>query len=187
MMLGDLGADVIKVERPGAGDETRGWGPPFDARGESAYFLSINRNKLSVAADLDEPAMGGPRPGADRGGRRRGRRISFRGTLDRRRTRRRMRSDAERPELVWCTISGFGPERDRARLRLRRAGGAAGGCRSPVEPDGAPMKHGVALVDVVAGKDAAIAILAALVGRAHAPASARDCTSRSRRAPRRRS
>ena len=51
MMLGDLGADVIKVERPGAGDETRGWGPPFDADGESAYFLSVNRNKKSLAAD----------------------------------------------------------------------------------------------------------------------------------------
>ena len=47
MILGDMGADVIKVERPGVGDETRGWGPPFDAEGESAYFLSVNRNKLS--------------------------------------------------------------------------------------------------------------------------------------------
>src|ERR671916_32696 len=53
MMLGDLGADVIKVERPGEGDETRGWGPPFDERGESAYFLSVNRNKLGVTLDLD--------------------------------------------------------------------------------------------------------------------------------------
>ena len=60
MMLGDLGADVIKVERPGDGDETRGWGPPFDDRGESAYFLSINRNKLGVTADLATPR----RPGA---------------------------------------------------------------------------------------------------------------------------
>src|SRR5215210_5227887 len=52
MMLGDLGADVIKVERPGKGDETREWGPPFDDRGESAYYLSTNRNKLSLAADI---------------------------------------------------------------------------------------------------------------------------------------
>src|SRR3954468_13472896 len=52
MILGDLGADVIKVERPGRGDDTRGWGPPFDASGKSAYFLSINRNKLSLAADF---------------------------------------------------------------------------------------------------------------------------------------
>src|ERR1041385_4989200 len=53
MILGDLGANVIKVERPGSGDESRGWGPPFDAEGRSAYYLSINRNKLGVAADLD--------------------------------------------------------------------------------------------------------------------------------------
>src|SRR5687768_17728117 len=52
MLLGDLGADVLKVERPGTGDETRGWGPPFDDTGASAYFLSINRNKLSVSADI---------------------------------------------------------------------------------------------------------------------------------------
>src|SRR6516162_679582 len=54
MMLGDLGADVIKVERPGTGDESRTWGPPFDADGRSAYYLSINRNKLGLAADLDQ-------------------------------------------------------------------------------------------------------------------------------------
>src|SRR6187431_296025 len=53
MILGDLGADVIKVEKPGAGDDTRGWGPPFDNRGESAYYLSVNRNKKSIALDLD--------------------------------------------------------------------------------------------------------------------------------------
>ena len=56
MLLGDMGADVIKVERPQGGDETRGWGPPFDPDGESAYYLSINRNKLSAALDLDVPA-----------------------------------------------------------------------------------------------------------------------------------
>ena len=53
MLLGDLGANVIKVERPPRGDDTREWGPPFDERGESAYYLSINRNKLSIAADFD--------------------------------------------------------------------------------------------------------------------------------------
>src|SRR5476651_2579377 len=56
MLLGDLGADVIKVERPGAGDDSRGWGPPFDAEGRSAYYLSINRNKLGLGADLDAQA-----------------------------------------------------------------------------------------------------------------------------------
>ena len=54
MILGDLGADVIKIKGPGSGDESRRWGPPFDSRGESAYYLCCNRNKMSVAADLDE-------------------------------------------------------------------------------------------------------------------------------------
>src|SRR5438876_5516750 len=53
MHLGDLGANVIKVERPGSGDESRGWGPPFDAEGRSAYYLCINRNKLGLGADFD--------------------------------------------------------------------------------------------------------------------------------------
>src|SRR6476646_2961010 len=53
MILGDLGADVLKIERPDTGDDTRSWGPPFDGRGESAYYLSVNRNKKSVALDLD--------------------------------------------------------------------------------------------------------------------------------------
>src|SRR5512141_419353 len=56
MTLGDLGASVIKVERPNLGDDTRGWGPPFDERGESAYYLSVNRNKKSIALDLDDAA-----------------------------------------------------------------------------------------------------------------------------------
>ena len=56
MMLGDLGALVLKVERPDGGDDTRGWGPPFDERGESAYYLSVNRNKLSLTADFADPA-----------------------------------------------------------------------------------------------------------------------------------
>ena len=55
MMLGDMGAEVLKVERPLGGDETRGWGPPFDERGISAYYLSVNRNKLGIDLDLDAP------------------------------------------------------------------------------------------------------------------------------------
>lgn len=56
MMMGDFGADIIKVERPGIGDETRHWGPPFAAPGESAYFLCVNRNKRSITIDLKKPA-----------------------------------------------------------------------------------------------------------------------------------
>src|SRR6476620_291401 len=54
MTLGDMGASVLKIERPGTGDDTRTWGPPFDDRGESAYYLSVNRNKKSAALDLDQ-------------------------------------------------------------------------------------------------------------------------------------
>src|SRR5512138_2717772 len=107
MTLGDLGADVIKVERPDGGDETRGWGPPFDSRGESAYYLSVNRNKLSVALHLDSArdlsaleqlirtshaVLDNFRPGTLE---RRG--IDVGGLLQ------------QVPDLVWCTITGFGP------------------------------------------------------------------------------
>src|SRR6476660_7967056 len=116
MTLGDLGADVIKVERPGAGDETRGWGPPFDSRGESAYYLSVNRNKKSVAADLDiesDRAMildlvGEADVVID----------NFRrGTLERRGL---IPEDlvGRHPRLIWCTITGFGAESNRAGYDL---------------------------------------------------------------------
>jgi crotonobetainyl-CoA:carnitine CoA-transferase CaiB-like acyl-CoA transferase len=170
MMLGDLGADVIKVERPGAGDETRGWGPPFDEHGESAYFLSINRNKLGVTADL-ATAEGRDLvrrliAGADVvvDNYRRGALASF--GLDPDLVR------DERPELIWLTISGFGEASDRGGYDVvvqAEQGWMA--ITGPVE--GPPSKVGVALVDVVAGKDAAIAILAALVGRAASGAGAR--------------
>ena len=161
MILGDLGADVLKVERPGTGDESRGWGPPFDSRGESAYFLSTNRNKLSVAADLelaaDRALLEHLIAGAD---------VvveNFRpGTLE----RRGLGADAmlaRHPRLLWCTITGFG-------LASARPGydfvvqAESGWMAITGDPLGAPMKVGVALADVLAGKDAAIAILAALAG-----------------------
>src|SRR4026208_263969 len=105
MALGDLGADVIKVERPGTGDETRGWGPPFDAMGQSAYFLAVNRNKLSVALDLDLEADGGILlhllAGADVVGE-----TFLPGPLERRglEPAALLRSH---PRLVWCTLTGF--------------------------------------------------------------------------------
>ena len=165
MLLGDLGADVLKVERPGGGDETRGWGPPFDERGESAYYLSVNRNKRSIVADLD-----------DAGDRAMLARLvadadvvvdNFRpGTLERRGLDPAVLLAAH-PPLVWCTITGFGPASDRPGydfvVQAERGWMAITG-----EPDGQPMKAGVALADVVAGKDAAIAVLAMLAARGRA-------------------
>ena len=161
MMLGDLGASVLKVERPDGGDETRGWGPPFDQRGESAYFLSVNRNKLSLTADFgdatDVELLRKLAEEAD---------VvieNFRaGTLE----RRGLGAPSvmsHNPKLVWCTISGFA---EQARPGYDFVVQAESGWMSITgEPDGAPMKHGVALVDVIAGKDAVISILAALVAR----------------------
>ncbi|HWG52987.1 MAG TPA: CoA transferase [Gemmatimonadaceae bacterium] len=162
MMLGDLGANVIKVERLGAGDDTRGWGPPFDARGESAYYLSINRNKLSIAADLtvaaDREMVAELMLEAD---------VVVdnfrRGTL----ARHGLDPDqarAVRPELVWCTITGFGPESQRLGYDFV-VQAESGWMAITGEAGGEPMKVGVALADVVTGKDATIAILGALVRR----------------------
>lgn len=162
MMLGDLGADIIKVERPGSGDETRGWGPPFDARGESAYYLSVNRNKLSIALDLEDAA---DRAVIER--------LALeadvvvdnfrRGTLE----RRGLDPDVvmtRNPRLVWCTITGFGSESRRPGYDFVTQA-ESGWMSITGEPTGDPMKVGVALADVVAGKDALAAILAALVAR----------------------
>jgi crotonobetainyl-CoA:carnitine CoA-transferase CaiB-like acyl-CoA transferase len=162
MMLGDMGAAVLKVERPEGGDETRGWGPPFDARGESAYYLSVNRNKLSLAADLDRPSdvellreLAGEADVVVE---------NFRsGTLERRGLGAAALR-AAKPSLVWCTISGFGPDSPRPGYDFV-VQAECGWMSVTGEPDGAPMKHGVALADVLAGKDAAIAILAALMER----------------------
>lgn len=162
MILGDLGADLIKVERPGTGDETRGWGPPFDERGEAAYYMSVNRNKKSIALDLAraaDAALGRElAAGAD---------IvldNFRpGSLE------RFGIDPEElleahPDLIWCTITGFGEESDRAGYDLVIQA-ECGWMSITGDPAGDPMKVGVALADVIAGKDAAIAVLAALARR----------------------
>ena len=162
MILGDLGADVIKIERPGSGDDTRGWGPPFDDRGESAYYLSVNRNKKSIALNLDDPEAAGRASELIRGAD-----IvidNFRpGTLERRGidpgTFLR-----DHPDLIWCTITGFGEESDRAGYDLV-VQAESGWMAITGSPEGDPMKVGVALADVIAGKDAAIAILAALARR----------------------
>jgi crotonobetainyl-CoA:carnitine CoA-transferase CaiB-like acyl-CoA transferase len=163
MMLGDLGADVIKVERPAAGDETRGWGPPFDPDGESAYFLSVNRNKKSLAADLSvdedrrliEHLIGE----AD---------VVLENFLGGALTRLGLDSEDlldRNPSLIWCTISGFGPDSPRPGYDFV-VQAECGWMAITGERDGSPMKSGIALADVVAGKDAAIAILAAVAERA---------------------
>ncbi|MBA2458209.1 MAG: CoA transferase [Gemmatimonadales bacterium] len=162
MTLGDLGADVLKVERPGTGDETRHWGPPFDEQGESAYYLAVNRNKLSVALDLDDAddstllrgLLAGAHVAVD----------NFRpGTLERRGLDPAALLAAN-PALIWCTLTGFG-------LASARPGydfvvqAESGWMAITGEATGTPMKMGVALADVLAGKDAAVAVLAALAGR----------------------
>ena len=164
MLLGDLGAEVFKVERPGIGDDTRGWGPPFVA-GESTYFFSVNRNKKSVVLDL-QSAEGRAQAG----------RLclvcdvvveNFRpGYMD----RIGLGYDAlriERPDLIYCSISGFGqtgPYRDRAAYDVPLQ--AMGGLMSITgEPDRPPVKTGVALVDVIAAQYAFSGILAALFHR----------------------
>jgi crotonobetainyl-CoA:carnitine CoA-transferase CaiB-like acyl-CoA transferase len=161
MMLADLGAEVTKVERPGGGDETRSWGPPWDDRGEATYFESVNRNKRSVALDLRDP-----------GGLAAARELiadadvlveNFRpGVMDRLGLGWEQAA-AINPRLVYCSISGFGSgagaELPGYDLLLQ----ALGGLMSITgERDGEPQKVGVALVDVLAALFAATGILAAL-------------------------
>lgn len=162
MALGDLGAQIIKVERAGSGDDTRGWGPPFAADGESAYFLSTNRNKLSLAADFrssaDVELLQALIQDAD---------VVIENFLPGVLARYGLDAGtllARNGKLLWCTISGFGP--DSARPGYDFVVQAESGWMAITgEPDGAPMKTGVALVDLMTGKDAAIAVLGALAGR----------------------
>jgi crotonobetainyl-CoA:carnitine CoA-transferase CaiB-like acyl-CoA transferase len=161
LVLADLGADVIKIERPGLGDETRGWGPPY-AGGESAYYLSVNRGKRSCAIDLSTDE---------------GRRIAFElcaradvvienfkaGTAERMGLDRA--SVAKRnPKVVYCSITGFGSRRNpRGRPGYDFIAQAESGIMSITgEAEGEPMKVGVAMVDVLTGLHAASAILAAV-------------------------
>lgn len=164
MMLADMGARVIKLEQPGKGDDTRGWGPPF-INGESSYFLSINRNKESVTLDFKQPE---------------GRELleqlvakadvlveNFRpGTLD------KLGFDyaslaARYPRLIYCSISGFGhtgPRRKEAGYDAVMQ--AEGGLMSITgSADGPPYRLGVAIADIVSGMFAAQGITAALYSR----------------------
>jgi len=161
MMLADLGAEVTKVERPGQGDETRSWGPPWDDHGRATYFQAVNRNKLSVAIDLKDPA------GLDRA-----RRLAldadvlfenFRPGLMDEIGLGYERLHAEHPRLIYCSITGFGAGAGAALPAYDLLVQALGGLMSVTgAPDGDPQKVGVALVDVLAGLFATVGVLAAL-------------------------
>ncbi len=163
MVLADLGADVVKVERPQGGDETRTWGPPFVA-GEAAYFLSVNRGKRSCALDLgseegralalelcaraDIVIENFKLGGAQRLG------VGYEQVRER------------NPGVVYCSITGFGSEREpRGRPGYDFVAQAETGLMSITGPrDGQPFKAGVAVVDVLTGLHAAAGVLGALHG-----------------------
>jgi formyl-CoA transferase/CoA:oxalate CoA-transferase len=164
MMLSDMGARVIKIEQPGRGDDTRGWGPPFQS-GESSYFLSINRNKESVTLDFKHAS---------------GRRVldaliaradvlveNFRpGALDRVGLGHGELA-ARHPALVYCSVSGFGQSGPR---RLEPGYDAVmqgeGGLMSITgSPDGPPYRLGIAIADIVSGMFAAYGVAMALLAR----------------------
>jgi len=164
MQLGDLGARVIKIEQPGRGDDTRAWGPPF-VNGESAYFLSINRNKESVALDLKDerakPVIDALLARAD---------VvveNFRtGTLERLGWGYAAVA-AGFPRIVYCSISGFGqtgPRRLEAGYDAMMQG-EAGLMSITGASDGPPYRLGVAIADIATGMFAVQGILAALYAR----------------------
>ncbi|MFD3946135.1 CaiB/BaiF CoA transferase family protein [Streptomyces sp. NPDC058579] len=160
MLLADLGADVIKIERPGSGDDTRAWGPPF-ADGEATYFLGVNRNKRSIALDLTDPAD----------------RDTARAIVDRADvlvenfrpgTMEKLGLGyedvrASNPGLVYCSVTGFGAAEGAQLPGYDLLVQAMGGLMSVTgEPDGPGTKTGVALVDVITGLHAGLGVLAAL-------------------------
>ena len=165
MLLGDLGADVIKIERPGVGDQSRGWGPPF-VGSESTYFLGANRNKKSVALNYDHP----------RGAEALRKLISASdificnqpslaslqkrgidgGTLG-----------GKHPRLIYCSITGYGftgPKAGRPGYDIL-AQAEAGVMSFTGEPDGGPMRYPIAIADMTCGMYSAMGILAALYAR----------------------
>lgn len=171
LMLGDLGADVIKVENPDGGDETRVWGPPFQA-GESSYFMSVNRNKRGITLDLKAPGdqlvlrrlieradvlVENFRPGTMG-------RLGFAYEQAR----------AWNPGLVYCSVSGFGQTGPRAEEPAYDAiiQGMGGFQSLTGEAGGVPMKVGVPVSDICAGMFAAFAISAALFARERDPGHA---------------
>ncbi len=164
MFLGDLGAEVVKIEQPGVGDDTRGWGPPF-AGGESAYFLCVNRNKQSLTVDLKSPEgislirrlaqradvlIENFRPGAmDEFG------LGYDAL------------HAANPKLIYASLSGFGADGPMAQVPgYDLIVQAWGGLMSITgTPQSGPLKVGVAIIDLVAGLMLGKSIVAALYAR----------------------
>ena len=169
-MLADFGAEVIKIEKPGEGDDTRGWGPPFikngdGSEGDAAYFLSANRGKTSVCIDMASP-----------GGQKLIRDLAVKSDVVIENFKvgglKKYSLDyaslkTVNPKLIYCSITGFGQDGPYAR----RAGydfmiqGMAGSMSITGEPDGPPMKSGVAYADIFTGLHAVIGITAALFHR----------------------
>lgn len=165
-LLADLGADVVKVEKPGAGDDTREWGPPFvPGGGPSGYFLSCNRGKRSLALDLShtdaQPVLADLVRRAD---------VLVENFLPDSLEKLGLtpgRLTALNPELVSCSVSGYGrtgPLRQTPGYDLMMQA-SAGVMSITGEPDGAPMKVGVAITDVITGLYAAASALAGLYAR----------------------
>lgn len=165
MLLGDFGADVIKVERPGIGDQSRGWGPPF-VGSESAYYLAANRNKRSIALNYDSPR------GADA-------LQKLLATADvfitnqpslaslKKRGIDYESLSAKHPRLIYCSITGYGftgPKAGRPGYDIL-AQAESGVMSFTGEPGGGPMRYPIAIADMTCGMYSAMGILAALLAR----------------------
>jgi formyl-CoA transferase len=168
LLLGDMGADVVKIELPGSGDETRQWGPPFLA-GESSYFMSVNRNKRSVTLDLKSPeGLEALRRLVERAD------VlveNFRpGTMERLGLAYEQ-AHALNPALVYCSVSGFGQTGPRARQPAYDAilQGMGGVQFLSGEADGGPTRVGVPIADISAGIFAAFGVVSALFWRERDP------------------
>ncbi|MGQ4618829.1 CoA transferase [Nocardia sp. R7R-8] len=161
MLLADLGAEVVKIERPGGGDDTRSWGPPYAEDGSATYFLGVNRNKHSLVLDLTSQVgrwraqdlavesgivVENFRPGVmDRLG------LGYEELVER------------RPDLIYCSISAFGSGAGADLPGYDLIVQAVGGLMSITgAPDGEPQKVGVALIDVITGLFAALGVVAAV-------------------------
>jgi crotonobetainyl-CoA:carnitine CoA-transferase CaiB-like acyl-CoA transferase len=165
MLLGDYGADIVKIERPGSGDDARQWGPPF-LQGESLWFLSVNRNKRSVTLGWSEPEGAALLQDLIRA-------ADVMVVSQPPRVLNKLgisaaQARAIRPDLIHVSITGFGLEGERADRTCYDliAEGYSGVMDLTGMPDGEPQKIGAPAADLLAGQDAAMAAMAALAARA---------------------